>query len=533
MNTSLKFASLFLQITDNQFIVIFTVVLMESYLILFVMRKRFEQQLALDANPISEVEIDSKSRHQLPKLLAGLQYIFVTPDLNESVFRVLEDKILAQKKSTGRLGMSLWEILVLGAMRLNLDKDYDELYDLANHHEVVRGMMGVGSQRVFDGGKYYALQTMKDNVVLLDEETLSQISELVVKAGHQLKKNAAADISLELKSDTYPVQANVHFPTDLNLLWDSIRKCLDTTNELLQEHFLPSWRKRSYWHRTLKSSYRHVANIHQKKGKDYQQRLRVATIEYLKASRKLARRLQDSMSKWAAVKSPSLLLMGLRKQLEYYYEMLVKHIDLVDRRILQGEQIPHGEKVFSIFEPHVEWLQKGKPNNQVELGHNVLVTTDQYGFIVDHKVLEKEADSAQPIPLSNRLKERFASHDHYHLGSISFDRGFYSALGKKALQKDFEQVVMPRKGKKTSAQQEEEQEKTFVALRNRHSAVESNINELEHSGVNRVPDRSLSGFKKYVAMGVLAHNLKKLGQLVMEQELLHTIVPLRNRKQAA
>ena len=62
----------------------------------------------------------------------------------------------------------------------------------------------------------------------------------------------------------------------------------------------------------------------------------------------------------------------------------------MERRIIKGEKIPHKEKVFSIFEPHVEWVYKGKLHRPVELGHNVIITTDQFQFILDHKVLEKE-----------------------------------------------------------------------------------------------------------------------------------------------
>ena len=109
------------------------------------------------------------------------------------------------------------------------------------------------------------------------------------------------------------------------------------------------------------------------------------------------------------------------------------------------------------------------------------------------------------------------------MNSISFDRGFFSVLAKKALEQDFEHVVMPRKGKETPEQEAEESAKTFMALRKKHSAVESNINELEHSGANRVPDKGLDRFKKYVALGVLAYNLKRLGKLVMEQGLLTTV----------
>lgn len=225
-------------------------------------------------------------------------------------------------------------------------------------------------------------------------------------------------------------------------------------------------------------------------------------------------------------------LMFLIDLLKYYHEMLDKHIDLVERRIIKGETIPHKEKVFSIFEPDTEWLQKGKAGNEVELGHNVVISTDQFQFIIDHKVMIKEVDSEQPIDLAGRLKERFSQ--GYVLGSISFDKGFYSALNKAALEKIFEKVIMPKKGRKTAQENLEEREKEFVALRHKHSAVESNINELEHGGVNRVPDKGLLAFKKYVALGVVAHNLKILGKIVMEQDLLTTVVNMsKPRRKAA
>ena len=447
------------------------------------MRKRFEQQNELDAELIPAVKIDKKSRHELPKLLAGLQYIFVTPNLNEAVFSILEDKVLADKKATGRLGMSLWEILVLGTMRLNLDMDYDTVYDLANHHQIVRGILGVHTKQVFGEGKYYPLQTMKDNISLLDEETLKQISEVVVKAGHQLKKNENEEsIELKLKVDSYAVESNIHFPTDINLAWDSVRKCLDTIVLILKEQELSAWRKVKYLRRKAKKLYRQTADIHRKKGKNYQDRLSQSTTEYLAICRKISNRIKCSQEELRTNNTLSVKMLSLLMALDYYDQMLDKHIDLIERRILKGERIPHAEKVFSIFEPHVEWIQKGKHNKKVELGHNTLITTDQFHFIVDHKVMENETDAEQPIELKQRLQQRF--NQHYDLYSISFDRGFFSSLSKKALQKDFKYVVMPKKGKKSMAEQIEEQDKTFVGLRHKHSTVESKINELEHCGVN-------------------------------------------------
>ena len=56
---------------------------------------------------------------------------------------MLEQKILAGKKATGRRGLDLWQILVLGVVRLGLDAAWDRMEDLANHHTLLRQMLGV------------------------------------------------------------------------------------------------------------------------------------------------------------------------------------------------------------------------------------------------------------------------------------------------------------------------------------------------------------------------------------------------------
>ena len=88
----------------------------------------------------------------------------------------------------------------------------------------------------FNDGKTYGLQTLKDNVSLLDEETVDQVNTMVVEAAHQfvLKKNE----TLKIKSDTYVLETNVHFPTDLNLLWDSCRKGIDVMKYCMKHYGL-------------------------------------------------------------------------------------------------------------------------------------------------------------------------------------------------------------------------------------------------------------------------------------------------------
>ncbi len=77
---------------------------------------------------------------------------------------------------------------------------------------------------------------------------------------------------------------------------------------------------------------------------------------------------------------------------------------------------------------------------------------------------------------------------------------------------------MPKKEKLNKIQYEVEHQKEFKKFRNKHSAVESNINELEHRGLDRCPDRTYQHFKNYIALGVCAYNLHKIGAELIKRQ---------------
>ena len=174
------------------------------------MRQRFEQQINLRTVAVADVKFSLKSRDELPPLLMALQYIFVTPALNEQVFELLEKKICSGKKKTGRKGMDLWHILVLAVVRHACGTNWDTLETWSNHHELVRRVMGVHATAFIEDEKIdFNYQTILDNVSLVDEPLLQQINLLVVDAGHQLVKKKEAEV-LRLKTDSYALETNVH-----------------------------------------------------------------------------------------------------------------------------------------------------------------------------------------------------------------------------------------------------------------------------------------------------------------------------------
>lgn len=153
------------------------------------MRQRFEQQLSLGRVPISEVTFPLKSRDELPPVLMALQHIFVTPELNEAIFSLLENKICDGKNKTGRKGMDLWHILVLSVVRHALSTNWDRLEYLSNYDQLLRQILGVHSTVFDEASKIeFHYQTILDNVSLIDENLLQQINHLVVEAGHSLVK---------------------------------------------------------------------------------------------------------------------------------------------------------------------------------------------------------------------------------------------------------------------------------------------------------------------------------------------------------
>ena len=481
------------------------------------MRQHFDSQPGFQILPIERIVLPFRSRDELPPILAGLQWIWGHPALRDQIFQLLDHAILAGRKATGRPGMDLWRILVLGTVRLGLGADWDRLEHMANYDGLLRQMLGVASDPWGADAEVFQRQTLRDNAALLDEALLKKINALVASAGREVFKSRqdAPPEPLAIKADTYVLETDVHFPTDLNLLLDAGRKCLDLIEKYRDQfgYELPGWRKLEDWQKRFKAQERVASKVVFGGGKDKDKRVRAAVGDYLNTSRELCAKVSESLlslctqpvdpAHWDA--------------LAYFREMLDKHIGLVDRRLLQQQSIPAGEKIYSLFEPHTEWISKGKLRPSVELGHRLLIATDQHQLIQDYDVPLGGADVNQSVPLADRLLGRYGPGS---VASISFDKGFTRHADRELLSLFIPEVVMPKRGKKNAGETQREKSKKFVALRRQHSAVESQINALEHHGLNRCLDVGLDGYLRYVGYGVLSYNLHQVGRALLERKRL-------------
>ena len=158
------------------------------------MRALFERNPDLFTLPISSAVFPNNCRDEASKLLKGLQAIYMNEQINRAVFSLLSERIngkIEKLVKSGRKGMGLWEILVLAVMRQGLNTNYDRMHYLANTDSLMRTVMGIEKESNLDENKKkYGLTTLKDNLGLLDEQTIRDVNTIVIDYGHSLlKKN--------------------------------------------------------------------------------------------------------------------------------------------------------------------------------------------------------------------------------------------------------------------------------------------------------------------------------------------------------
>ena len=326
---------------------------------------------------------------------------------------------------------------MLGVLRLGLNADYDRIAELANQHKTLRQMLGHAD---WTDESQWHLQTLKDNLRLFTPELLERINQVVVAAGHTLVKKSPDD-TLAVRCDAFVVETDVHFPTDINLLYDAVRKAIETSAQLCEDLELSDWRQSAHNVRCLKQAYRRAQQLKRSTAKDEARRaersdaIKQAHRDDLELAESFLACARDTRAKLGALyRVPAIRLVVL----DEYIAHGARQIDQIDRRVLQGGRIPHVEKTFSIFEPHTGWINKGKVGVVVELGLRVAVSGDQ--------------------------------------------QGFHSPANQRQLADIIDFPVLPKKGKCSAAEHEREHDPRFARLRRRHSGVESAINALEVHG---------------------------------------------------
>jgi len=487
------------------------------------MRKAFDQQKRLDCQPVLDVRLNLNCRDEIVPILKALQHIYSQPKLQDDILRAIaRDVNHTSSRKRGRKGMDYWQILVLAAVRLGCNLDYDKLQDLAEQHHALRQIMGIGD---WDEQTTFDWRRIQDNITHIRPETIERINHLIVAEGHKLVPEAARAV----RADSFVAETNIHYPTESTLIRDGLRKILQLCVGLAALVGAGGWRQHKHLYNKAKALARQIDRIAARKGSGYQQRLKRPYRELLGLADTIVSRAEKLRKQ--AQKRANTEILALGAELEVFLERTVHVCGTARRRVLQGENVPNRDKLFSIFEPHTQLYKRGKAAEPVQFGRQVLIYEDGAGFVTHAYMLPREADDRDVVVRQTRiLQRRMKGRIH----RASFDRGFHSPENQLQLAKIIIHPCLPMPGANQARQQATEATIEFRQARRRHPGIESAIGALQAgNGLARCRDRTERGFWRYVQLGMLGRNLHVLGKLLIARQDATCQAAHSRRKQAA
>lgn len=301
-------------------------------------RTQSDPQLRLFEKPLQEI-INGKHR------LVGLAGVIPW----DSVCKPLESRF---SEDTGR--PALPARLVVGAHYLKF------MYDVSDEEFVERWVENPYWQ-YFCGEQYFQYEIPFDPSSFskwrkrFSEEDLENVFKASLKSLDNV--GLLTDKETEVVNvDTTVQEKHIEFPTDRKSLFRLLIRCV----RLAKEHGI-----------SLRQSYVRVAKSALRKSAVYASRKRY------KLAKKFERKIRNYLGR--VMRDIARQIVG-NEALELEFETL---FGLAERVIAQSKDKKAKNKVYSIHEPHVECIAKGKVHKQYEFGVKVsVVATSRSGFIL-------------------------------------------------------------------------------------------------------------------------------------------------------
>ena len=346
-------------------------------------------------------------------------------------------------------------------------------------------------------------------VNLIQPGTWEKVNELIVRFARDHKGFKGK----QLRLDTTAVETDIHFPLDSSLLCD----CVRVLSRLLQHvrrvdpALVGPWRSRLRDAKRLTQKLlRGGARLHQGTRKKWYGKLIGATERVLRRAAEVRERIGAGQG---AARNPldRLALREWAREIGHYLPLAAQCVAQARKRVLEGQEVPHAEKIFSIFEPHTELLIRGKAGKKVEFGHMVEVRQVEGGLITHYAAHAKRPAEA---PLLERAvvehKELFGRVPEVCAG----DKGFYSQQAVENVVKlGVQRVCVPKKGRRNEEEEKREHSRWFKLAQAFRAGIEGTISVLKRVfGLWRCLREGWVHFQSWVGTGVLAHNLVLLAR---------------------
>ena len=348
----------------------------------------------------------------------------------------------------------------------------------------------------------------------LTPQTLKAVNDLVVQAAVALGLEDGA----KLRVDTTVVETDIHHPTDNTLLWDVVRALTRLVGRLakaLKMRCIKGFRDRR------RSARRRMYEIQRMTTRQRQERQTTIYRALIGIAEDVVASAKTALEKTATMRGKDLFaamaIDAIRDEIAHYCGLGEQVIDQARRRVLEGEQVPNAEKIYSIFEPHTDLIKRGKVRTPVEFGHKVFLAESAKGLITRYEVLKgNPTDEIHVAPSLKRHRRAFRRAPELY----GADRGFFSEQNVAAcVQGAVKTVCIPQRGgSKTPQRQAYERSAAFKQGQRFRAGIEGRISVLMRGrGMKRCLAEGAERFTLFVGAAVLANNLMIVAALLIKQ----------------
>ena len=341
-------------------------------------------------------------------------------------------------------------------------------------------------------------------------QTVEQINGRVVQLARSLKVTRGR----KLRIDTTAVETDIHFPTDSGLIGDGVRvisRLLRRARTVLGEAAATmgeAFRSRVRAVRKLSQQLHRIARRKNQQGRDALKAAYRRLIDTAKRAGAQGKRVRDALQ--GEGKDPK--ARTLADRLGQVLPQLKQGIRQAERRVLEDDPVPSGEKLVSLFEPHTQVIPRFKAGAAVEFGRKIRLDEVEGGIISGYAVLEKGGGQDQPC-----LPEALANHRKQFGRAprlLAGDRGVSSAENERlAKEAGVRNVALPHVGKAPPERLAEEKGRRFREGYRFRAGIEGRIHALKRDrGLKRSRYHGESGFGRWLGWGIVTHNLSKVAE---------------------
>jgi IS5 family transposase len=421
------------------------------------------------------------------------------------VQRVRRDLVRGLKKpTTGRTGLTAPQVLRSMILMRVKNWDYRELRERIADGYTLRHFTAFNSQRV---PKHDAFNRAVNR---LTPATLQVVNDAVIRVAI----NLGLEDGTKLRVDTTVVATDIHHPTDNTLLWDSVRVLTRLVRKLAA--VLPAgvgtFRNRS------RSARRRMQEIQRMTARERHRRQVRTYRALIRVTEHVVTEARAVVNRTARVRGLDPLthvtVDALRGEIARYCELGDRVISQTRRRVLHGEQVPTGDKLYSIFETHTDLIKRGKLLTPVEFGHKVFLAESGRGLITQYRVLSgNPADQLHVKPSLDRHKAIFDLAPSLY----SSDRGFFNEENLQTCRTAGVTLpCIPQSGGTRSPEREAlEKSRAFKQGQRFRAGIEGRISVLFRGrGMKRALVEGSTHFELFVGAAVLANNLMVIAELL-------------------